>query len=301
MDQILVRQLIALNNRFYRTHAASFSATRGTAWMGWEHIVRIMEGQPPERARAAHAACEVAEPAPPAPLRVLDIACGNMRFARFLAGALPRGRIAYHGIDSCAPLAQTAEVVDTAPSADAATQLTIAFHEVDILEHLLAKRAAATERGGAMRPTVVPAEPALPAGDLVVCFGFLHHVPGFELRVALLRALLALARPGGLIAVSFWQFMDDERLAAKTRRADTLAATSRPPWPSFDPAELEPGDHFLGWQDEDGAIRFCHHTDEAELDRLVASVPAGHAEECARFSADGRSGELNRYLVLRKR
>lgn len=275
MDQAVARKLIALNNRFYRSHAASFSATRSTPWTGWEKVARLVEAA---RGKTGGAA------AFPTSLHVLDVACGNMRLARFLAQALSQERIVYHGIDRCAPLAQSAE------TPDATDRLSIAFHEADILERLLAPGTR----------TLSPTGHELPAGELVACFGFMHHVPGEALRAALLRELVAQAAPGGIVAVSFWRFMDDARLAGKAAVSDH-GAVAAPPWEGYDPVDLEVGDHFLGWQDEGGALRFCHHTDEAELDRLVASVPARHAEECARFSADGRSGELNRYLVLRKR
>ena len=275
MDQAVARKLIALNNRFYRSHAASFSATRSTPWTGWEKVARLVEAARGETGGAA---------AFPTSLHVLDVACGNMRLARFLAQALSQERIAYHGIDRCAPLAQSAE------TPDATDRLSIAFHEADILERLLAPGTR----------TLSPTGRELPAGELVACFGFMHHVPGEALRAALLRELVAQAAPGGIVAVSFWRFMDDARLAGKAAVSDH-GAVAAPPWEGYDPVDLEVGDHFLGWQDEGGALRFCHHTDEAELDRLVASVPARHAEECARFSADGRSGKLNRYLVLRKR
>ena len=271
MDQAVARKLIALNNRFYRSHAASFSATRSTPWTGWKKVARLVEAA---RGKTGGAA------AFPTSLHVLDVACGNMRLARFLAQALSQERIAYHGIDRCAPLAQSAE------TPDATDRLSIAFHEADILERLLAPGTR----------TLSPTGRELPFGELVACFGFMHHVPG----EALLRELVAHAAPGGIVAVSFWRFMDDARLAGKAAVSDH-GAVAAPPWEGYDPVDLEMGDHFLGWQDEGGALRFCHHTDEAELDRLVASVPARHAEECARFSADGRSGELNRYLVLRKR
>lgn len=275
MDQAVARKLIALNNRFYRSHAASFSATRSTPWTGWEKVARLVEEA---RGKTGGAA------AFPTSLHVLDVACGNMRLARFLAQALSQERIAYHGIDRCAPLAQSAG------TPDATDRLSIAFHEADILERLLAPGTRALS----------PTGRELPAGELVACFGFMHHVPGEALRAALLRELVAQAAPGGIVAVSFWRFMDDARLAGKAAVSDH-GAVAAPPWKGYDPVDLEVGDHFLGWQDEGGALRFCHHTDEAELDRLVASVPARHAEECARFSADGRSGELNRYLVLRRR
>lgn len=278
MDQAVARKLIALNNRFYRSHAASFSATRSAPWTGWEKVARLVEAA---RGGTGGTGGAVAFPAP---LHVLDVACGNMRLARFLAQALPQAHIAYHGIDRCAPLAQTAE------TPDATDRLSVTFHEADILERLLAPGTR----------TLSPAGRGLPAAELVACFGFMHHVPGEAMRAALLRELVAHAAPGGIVAVSFWRFMDDARLAGKAAVSDH-GAVAAPPWEGYDPVDLEMGDHFLGWQDEGGALRFCHHTDEAELDRLVASVPAGHAEECARFSADGRSGELNRYLVLRKR
>ena len=83
-------------------------------------------------------------------------------------------------------------------------------------------------------------------------------------------------------------------MKARETTADALAR-----WPEL-AGQLGPGDAFLGWQGEEGVFRFCHVVDEAELDRLVAAamdaVPGVH--EVGRFSADGRTGELNRYTVL---
>ena len=61
---------------------------------------------------------------------------------------------------------------------------------------------------------------------------------------------------------------------------------------------LEAGDFVLGWQDRPGAYRYCHHFSAAEIDRLVDAVP--EARLVARFGADGRTGTLNEYLVLRR-
>ena len=42
-------------------------------------------------------------------------------------------------------------------------------------------------------------------------------------------------------------------------------------------------------------MRYCHFLDEVEIDRLLAAT----ALPCLdRFSADGREGALNDYLVL---
>ena len=134
----------------------------------------------------------------------------------------------------------------------------------------------------------------IPACDLSCCFGFMHHVPSKDLRLAVIRTLIASTAPGGTVVLSFWRFMDDERLAAKARAATERArATGTAP-------VLDGNDYLLGWQDDASALRYCHHFTEDEISELAAGV-AGCAQETERFSADGKSGALNRYLVLTRR
>jgi hypothetical protein len=63
-----------------------------------------------------------------------------------------------------------------------------------------------------------------PQCDFTVCFAFMHHLPLASQRRDLLRALVEHTRPGGCIAVSFWQFLDDSRLVGK---AQTFAGRDR--------------------------------------------------------------------------
>ena len=86
------------------------------------------------------------------------------------------------------------------------------------------------------------------------------------------------------MAVSFWQFLRDPRIRAKVR--------------SFEGADE--GDYLLGWQERTDVARYCHHFDEAEIDKLVYGV-SDLAQEACRYSADGRNGDLNRYVILRRR
>ena len=267
MDDATAHALIALNNRFYAEHAASFDATRQTPWAGWERLAALLRERDVDGATEAGAA---------APVRVLDVACGNLRFERFLGAAQPLASFGFYAVDACAQLA-----------AGAASELDeLHFWQMDVLTALL--------EGDAPLPCNVP-----PA-DLVVCFGFMHHVPGAALRRALLEALIGAAAPGGLVALSLWQFMDDARLVAKAQAADRAAATTAPPWPGFDPAALDAGDHFLGWQSDSRPLRYCHHFCETEIEELAASAAAAGACELARYSADGAGGTLNRYLVLQR-
>lgn len=283
MDNRTARKLIELDNRFYTAHASSFSATRQAPWPGWRRVVRIAReegalgacGNAGDLARSGgRGGDRTARPA-----RVLDIACGNLRFERFLADEARRdelGPLEFHAIDACEPLAHAAPPIPG-----------LAFHRADALTDLLDGRDPFA---------------GIPRADLVACFGFMHHVPGERLRGILLAALLRAAAPAGVIALSFWQFMHDERLARKAREADARA-TVEPREAGIDPDRLDRGDHFLGWQDDPHALRYCHHFDEDEIDGLVSTAAADcpGTHEVARFSADGRDGGLNRYLVLKTR
>ena len=131
---------------------------------------------------------------------------------------------------------------------------------------------------------------------VIVSFGFLHHIPSYRLRVRFVRELLAAAQPGGLVFLSFWRFGEDARLLSKARQGRAAAVRQLP----VVEAELEENDYLLGWQETSGAFRYCHHFSEQELRRLQCEVLEG-SSACllASFDADGKSGNLNRYLVFR--
>lgn len=267
MECAFAQRLIELNNRFYRLNAPSFSRTRQAPWPGWERALEVA-GE-----HLSHGQGD-----PNRPLRVFDLACGNLRFEAFLAGRAERP-LELYGVDSCDEL-----TFDESGHADAVTGFM--YRKLDVLEALMGK-----SRGGAALLADVP------AADLSVCFGFMHHVPGVELREDVLRMLLARTRAGGIAAVSFWAFAEDPRLARKAVGATARAAEEQP-FEGFLPHALEPGDYLLDWQGS-SPYRYCHSFDEDEVSRLVEAV-SGDADEVGRFSADGRAGNLNRYLILRR-
>ncbi|NHM16212.1 methyltransferase domain-containing protein [Eggerthellaceae bacterium zg-887] len=210
------------------------------------------------------------------PLSVLDAGCGNLRFEHFLSDENVAFRAV--GVDGCPAL------VAEGTSAFAAardTDVPVKFVEANIVEALLRGAdpfAALDER----------------SFDLAVAFGVMHHVPTAAARRRLLGALVERTRPGGIVAVSFWRFADDARLLKKARAA-TAKAQER-----FGPLDLDAGDHLLQWQRDESVFRYCHHASDDEIADLAASCAAS-ADVVASFSADGASGRLNRYLVLRKR
>ncbi|MDO4796589.1 MAG: class I SAM-dependent methyltransferase [Coriobacteriales bacterium] len=231
MDTQTARRLSDLTTTFYAHSAASFSATRQAPWAGWEQVLDL---------------CGITQSAN---LRVLDLACGNLRFERFLAERVCG--VQAWACDNCDDLVGNPPCPTTYQHVDLATR---------------------------------PCDVVAPLCDLSVSFGFMHHLPTVHQREELLKTLVAHTRPGGWVAVSFWQFAEDPRLRAKAQPVEGG----------------DPGDYILGWQNDPEAQRYCHSFDDAEIDALAAHV-ASDACETARFLADGKSGKLNQYLVLRRR
>ncbi len=276
MDATDIRALIELNNTFYAKHAASFSATRTRSWDGWRRLADLLEDAGWRKGDGDGRATGRPD-ATGAHRDILDLACGNLRFESFLAQAFAGESIAAHAVDSCPALAQGA--LD-----GLAGSLELDYRCVDVLDALLAD-----PEGGAGLEGVPPCE-------LAVCFGFMHHVPGSALRRALVAALCGHVAPGGVLTLSFWQYLRDPRLARRAAAAGALREED----PALAGLQLEAGDGFLGWQDDPSPLRYCHSFTEEEVDELAALAADLGFEEAGRWSADGPAGDLNRYLALRR-
>ncbi len=203
---------------------------------------------------------------------ILDVGCGNARFGLFAAQQLRRSP-RYWGVDA------SVELLAAARSwSDPAWTLTRADFAVEALPH-------------AVRQLEF---------DLVVCFGVMHHIAGEHARRRLLERLADRVAPGGLLAVSFWQFGAKERFRRRRQDWEDFNRSTRSP---IDLTQLEPGDHLLYWGElpADGETRFssrtryCHYAEPREVERLMDALLLVEVDE---FSADGRSGDLNLYRIL---
>ena len=261
MNVETARKLRDITSSFYRENASSFSSTRHASWVGWSHCLDSM---------GFGAASAVGQSSRKA-LRVLDVACGNGRFLRFLQEALPDAEVEYFAVDDCEQLV----LEGLASDAD-----NVAFQKLDVVSRLIE---------GSIEHAI-----EAPPVDMAVCFGFFHHVPGSETRAALLGALIDSVRPGGYVAVSLWQFAKSPELAAKAIETTAKARAE------YGLPMLDEGDYLLGWQNRPHAYRYCHTFSDEEVARLVCTV-GDRAQLVARFEADGRTGTLNSYLVFRRR
>lgn len=314
----VIRKLNDLTSDFYTREAASFSATRQAPWHGWERVWKLITAhdavQNPFPSHAARIPDDDTGDSG-APLTILDLGCGNLRFERFLAERT-NAPLRVTALDNCPDLAspeigalsaafphslrsssaasKTKEEDASGQGANPPEKTIVDLRALDIVESLLDGTFA----------------DRLPRNshDLAVAFGLMHHLPTFALRARVLEGLLGSLRPGGFAVVSFWQFLNDPRLAAK---AATVTAEGRAAHrlPTF-----HENDFLLGWQHAEGVYRFCHHTPEDEIDALLAAIREPSApstsgrtppaplpfREIARFSADGKQENLNRYLILQR-
>ena len=299
MDKRTALKLAELNNRFYRENAQSFSGTRQSGWPGWSRAFGQVG----------------------VPRSVLDVACGNARFKAFLDERSDATPYDYHAIDSCpdllpdelqelfqrtglphsgsqgpfqrtdfppANLKESFRCSDLPPSgprgslwhSDLSPHLRGSFQCVDIVSALIEGRDLLREV-------------TAPACDLVVCFGFMHHVPTSSARHALLDFLVKKTMPGGHVVVSFWQFARDERMRAKAQYVTEQGAAALG-------LRLDTGDYLLGWNDLPNVYRYCHSFTNEELDGFAESVE-DVATVVDRFAADGKTGNMNSYLIFRRK
>ena len=249
-------QLSYVTSEFYAQQTQSFSATRQMPWQGWQQCLdampQLLVGEKPS---------------------VLDVGCGNLRFARYLCDEAKIVPAEYFAVDNCKPLVESGETNAQTPQ--------VTFIELDVIKSLL--------------DNTLSSRLTVPACDLVVAFGFLHHVPGAQKRIQLLRTLLEKTKPGRFVCISFWQFMNSQKLAAKAQKTTAQGLHAL----GIDASELEEHDYLIGWQDKADTWRYCHHFSQDELDELLGSL-GSDVRVCAQFSADGKDNNLNRYVILQR-
>lgn len=187
-----------------------------------------------------------------APLAALDVGCGNGRLGVFLAQHVEVAH--YHGVDNNPALLERARAA---------------------LAHLPAVTLDVRD--------IVENPPDTGAYDLVALFGVMHHMPGAQQRLNLMRALGQRVRPGGLLAFACWRFYEFERFRQR------IVA-----WP--DDLHVEKHDYLLDWRRGQAALRYCHYVDDAEHAALVAAAGLTVVET---YRADGFSGTVNQYSLLR--
>jgi hypothetical protein len=95
--------------------------------------------------------------------------------------------------------------------------------------------------------------------------------------------LAACVAPDGLLVIAAWCFYEYPRFRERIV-----------PWP--EDIAVERHDYLLDWRRGETAYRYCHYVDETEH---AALMRASGLTELVTYRADGFTGDVNRYTVLR--
>ncbi len=191
-------------------------------------------------------------------LSILDIGCGNGEFARQLADA--GHTVPYLGVDFSLPLIKDAMQVPEHFPAN--------FLELDI-----------TSEDWSLIPDTYP---------LITCFATLHHIPGEEIRLQILRNIHERLAPDGQFIHSNWQFLNSERLRARIQNWGVV---------NINESDLDEGDYLLDWRRGGTGYRYAHQYSEEELTRLAEMSSFKIVDS---FYSDGATGNLGLYQVWEK-
>lgn len=195
--------------------------------------------------------------------RMLDLGCGNGELAQALTRRSQSGL--YVGLDFSAGLL---EIAQAGVAAEAA--LESRFVAADLAAPDWASR--------------LPGEAA--AGfDTILAFAVLHHLPGADLHLRLLRQVRLLLAPSGQFIHSNWQFLNSPRLRERIL-----------PWEAagLSEAQVEPGDYLLDWRQGGRGLRYAHYFSAQELQALAEATGFQVIDS---FLSDGQGGQLGLYQV----
>lgn len=247
---------------------------------------------------------------------LLDVALGNARFEHALMTQFPNVNWKFYGVDCCDDLLTSAfEVPVDYTSRDVCEFLYTRLENEAHLAHdvplnpgtqlsyeVHLAHDARLSRAESLKPddqlchdAAHLLHPRAVHVDYAVSFGFMHHIASFEARALFLQLLCTCVKPGGAVCVSLWQFMKSPRLSEQALRFTPAACAQY----GIAPQHLEQGDYFLSWQNDSQSFRYCHSFSDSEIQRLVECVKLYSQLECM-FYADGKEGNLNCYLVLRR-
>ena len=189
--------------------------------------------------------------------RLLDVGCGDGRLGRYLVEA---GRIErYVGVDYSEGLLGIGR---------SQSPTSFQFHQRNLLD-----------------PETLA---DLGQSDAVASLAVLHHIPGEQNRVRLLRQMGKRLRENGRLIITTFQFMNAERLRRKVLAWERAGLTD---------ADVEATDYLLDWKRGGTGMRYIALIDEAAVARLADLAGLTILDQ---FLMDGKQNNLNLYTVLER-
>jgi tRNA (uracil-5-)-methyltransferase TRM9 len=197
----------------------------------------------------------------------LDLGCGSGQLA--LEWVRQKRRGTYHGLDFSAGLLEEAK--RTLEGVELPRGLKVNFSQIDLTSPNWSVGLKKESLEGAL------------------AFAVLHHIPGEEQRVELLRQVHDQIKPRGFLIHSEWQFQFSAKLMARRMPWEFIGLTHE---------DVEAGDTLMDWryalpgQAEQVGYRYVHLFSRGELSELAERSGFKIADE---YESDGEGGRLGVY------
>ncbi len=267
-----IQKLNLINADFYNKTALFFDNSRSYNWEGWDIMIeRLNINSVQEKSDFGYFWTNLFQKffhknKSTKPLQVLDMGCGNGRFYGFLHSRL-QVPFNYVGIDTNQFLLEKS--IERYPYPNAQFFL----ENMGNVDHIFNIKF-----------------------DLIVIFGVMHHIPGTETRIKMLKKCRNLLSKNGNLVFTTWKFLDIPRIAKSIVKEDTPLGVEIYRDLGISSEELGVNDYILDWQRGVTAYRYCHYYTETEVQKLIQISGLNLVET---YEADGLEGDLNQYYICR--
>ncbi len=198
--------------------------------------------------------------------KVLDLGCGNGRFCSFLTNKIPNfDPKNYIGLDFDNFLLEKARIANPKAS----------FVKVDILDFDSLAKLFSNR-----------------TFNLIVVYGFMHHIPSFQKRVHFLNLLRNFLAPNGKISFSTWEFILKPHFWSRT-----IFLKKPIPWETIGlkESQIEKNDYLLSWSNKNKGIRYCHYISKREVKKLCQKSGLRILET---YKSNCKGDKANRYFIV---
>jgi len=276
-----------LNQKFYNQIADHFHQTRLKPWQGWIDLLPFFTNF---FADIINKNSQV---------DVLDIGCGNGRFANFLEKNLLNDLKSNLESNLDLDYAQNLNFIglDTDQALlDYAKKLKLSFknnwQKRDVFEDFSKSNFSQSESESQDESETKNLDQK--KVDLCVAFGVIHHLPK-ELRISFFQNIAKKLKPNGVAIITAWRFDKSKRFAKSIIRPESDEMKKIEKEFDFKPEDLGESDFLIDWETGLRAVRFVHIWDEIEMQNVCKEVGLKIVNS---FDQDGKEGDLNTYYIL---
>jgi tRNA (uracil-5-)-methyltransferase TRM9 len=229
MTQNTIDKLNKINQDFYFRISKYWNNKVDSAWFGWNTLLPIIQEKFKDKEE----------------ISVLDLGCGNARFATFLQSNLPNLIVNYVGIDTDSQFLQNGKTRNKNDSSK------FRLIQNDLIKNEWNKELNKQEF------------------DLVVLFGILHHIPSSIARQNLLNQSSELLKLDGIAVFTGWRFLDKERLGKRVLNPKQLFYQHALNFFGLNKDDLEEDDYLLDWVKYEYSIRYAHYISKLEANNMA--------------------------------